>query len=58
MAQTHAVTNFRGWFAPERPRNFLGSFLGIYEKVKHLTECTFYTDDWSAFPKVFRDRIG
>ena len=24
----------------------------LYEKVKHLEICTFYTDDWDAFAKV------
>ena len=28
------------------------TFRRLYDKVKHLTECTFYTDDWDAFAKV------
>jgi len=24
----------------------------LYDKVKHLTNCTFYTDGWDAFAKV------
>lgn len=27
------------------------SFGRLYDKVKHLTDCTFYTDDWDAFAK-------
>lgn len=25
------------------------TFKRLYDKVKHLTNCTFYTDDWEAF---------
>jgi len=28
------------------------TFRRLYEKVKHLKDCTFYTDDWDAFAKV------
>jgi insertion element IS1 protein InsB len=28
------------------------TFQRLYDKVKHLTGCTFYTDDWDAFAKV------
>ena len=28
------------------------TFKRLYEKVKHLTTCTFYTDHWDAFAKV------
>jgi insertion element IS1 protein InsB len=28
------------------------TFRRLYDKVKHLTGCIFYTDDWSAFAKV------
>lgn len=28
------------------------TFRRLYEKVKHLTDCIFYTDDWDAFAKV------
>jgi len=28
------------------------TFKRLYNKVKHLRKCTFYTDDWSAFAKV------
>ena len=28
------------------------TFKRLYDKVKHLTECIFYTDDWDAFAKV------
>ena len=24
----------------------------MYDKVKHLTDCTFYTDEWESFIKV------
>jgi insertion element IS1 protein InsB len=27
-------------------------FQRLYDKVKHLTDCTFYTDNWEAFAKV------
>jgi insertion element IS1 protein InsB len=30
----------------------VATFRRLYEKVKHLTDCTFYTDDWDAFAKV------
>jgi insertion element IS1 protein InsB len=33
------------------------TFKRLYDKVKHLTTCTFYTDDWDAFAKVLpKDR--
>ena len=28
------------------------TFKRLYDKVKHLENCTFYTDDWDAFAKV------
>ena len=28
------------------------TFRRLYEKVKHLDECMFYTDGWDAFAKV------
>jgi insertion element IS1 protein InsB len=28
------------------------TFRRLYDKVKHLTTCIFYTDDWDAFAKV------
>ena len=28
------------------------TFQRLYNKVKHLTNCTFYTDNWDAFVKV------
>jgi insertion element IS1 protein InsB len=28
------------------------TFQRLYDKVKHLTDCIFYTDDWKAFAKV------
>ena len=28
------------------------TFRRLYDKIKHLTECVFYTDDWDAFAKV------
>ena len=28
------------------------TFQRLYDKVKHLTDCIFYTDDWDAFGKV------
>ena len=28
------------------------TFRRLYDKVKHLKDCTFYTDDWDAFAKV------
>ena len=28
------------------------TFKRLYEKVKHLKDCTFYTDNWDAFSKV------
>lgn len=28
------------------------TFQRLYDKVKHLTQCAFYTDDWDAFAKV------
>ena len=28
------------------------TFQRLYDKVKHLTECVFFTDDWDAFAKV------
>lgn len=33
------------------------TFRRLYEKVEHLKDCTFYTDDWDAFAKVLpKDR--
>ncbi|MGH8551470.1 MAG: IS1 family transposase, partial [Methylococcales bacterium] len=28
------------------------TFRKLYDKVKHLTGCIFYTDDWDAFARV------
>jgi insertion element IS1 protein InsB len=28
------------------------TFRRLYDKVKHLSGCTFYTDDWDSFAKV------
>ena len=28
------------------------TFKRLYNKIKHLKNCTFYTDDWDAFAKV------
>jgi insertion element IS1 protein InsB len=28
------------------------TFRRLYNKVKHLTKCIFYTDDWDSFAKV------
>ena len=28
------------------------TFRRLYDKVKHLKSCIFYTDDWDAFAKV------
>ena len=28
------------------------TFKRLYDKVKHLKNCTFYTDSWDAFSKV------
>ena len=28
------------------------TFRRLYEKVKHLKNCIFYTDDWNAFAKI------
>ena len=28
------------------------TFKRLYDKVKHLENCTFYTDDWGVFAKV------
>ena len=30
----------------------IATFQRLYDKVKHLTTCTFYTDNWDAFAKV------
>ena len=30
----------------------IATFRRLYNKVKHLTHCTFYTDDWDAFAAV------
>ena len=33
------------------------TFKRLYDKVKHLKSCTFYTDSWDAFSKVLpKDR--
>ena len=37
------------------------TFRRLYEKVKHLKNCTFYTDNWDAFSEVLppeRHAIG
>lgn len=28
------------------------TFKRLYDKIKHLKHCRFYTDDWSAFAKI------
>ncbi|MGD0548626.1 MAG: IS1 family transposase, partial [Terracidiphilus sp.] len=28
------------------------TFQRLYDKVKHLTGCIFYTDEWDAFAKI------
>jgi len=28
------------------------TFKRLYDKVKHLEKCIFYTDDWDAFTKI------
>jgi insertion element IS1 protein InsB len=28
------------------------TFRRLYDKVRHLTDCVFYTDDWEAFAKI------
>jgi insertion element IS1 protein InsB len=28
------------------------TFKRLYDKVKHLKECIFYSDDWEAFAKI------
>jgi insertion element IS1 protein InsB len=28
------------------------TFQRLYDKVKHLTDCVFYTDNWDAFAQV------
>jgi insertion element IS1 protein InsB len=38
-------------------RRSAATFRKLYGKVSHLTECIFFTDDWSAFAKVLpKDR--
>jgi len=38
-------------------RRDAATFKRLYDKVKHMTDCTFYTDDWDAFAKVLpKDR--
>ena len=33
------------------------TFRRLYDKVKHLTECVFFTDDWESFAKILpKDR--
>ncbi len=33
-------------------RRDVKTFRRLYDKVKHLTDCIFYSDDWDAFAKV------
>lgn len=33
------------------------TFRKLYNKVKHLEECLFYTDNWDAFAKVLPKSI-
>ena len=33
-------------------RRDAATFQRLYDKVKHLTDCIFYTDDWDAFAQV------
>ena len=35
-----------------RGKRDTATFRRLYDKVKHLTNCTFYTDGWDAFAKV------
>jgi len=38
-------------------RRDAATFRRLYDKVKHLKNCKFYTDDWEAFAKVLpKDR--
>jgi insertion element IS1 protein InsB len=30
----------------------IATFRQLYDKVKHLSKCMFYTDDWDAFSAV------
>ena len=30
----------------------IATFKRLYEKVKHIKDCTFYTDNWSVFADV------
>ena len=35
----------------------VATFRRLYDKVKHLADCRFYTDDWEAFANVLpKDR--
>ncbi len=46
------------WMAGRRD---IATFRRLYDKDKHLTNCTFYTDDWDTFAAVLpkdRHRIG
>ena len=38
-----------GWVLGSRDA---ATFQRLYDKLKHLKECIFYTDDWAAFSKV------
>ncbi|MDR2699916.1 MAG: hypothetical protein LBC12_03785 [Nitrososphaerota archaeon] len=31
----------------------IATFKRLYNKVKHLEKCIFYTDDWDVFSKVY-----
>ena len=33
-------------------RRSAATFQRLYDKVSHLTDCKFYTDDWDAFGKI------
>ena len=33
-------------------RRDTATFRRLYDKVKHLTDCIFYTDNWDAFAEV------
>jgi insertion element IS1 protein InsB len=37
---------------PARGSRDAATFQRLYDKVKHLTDCIFYTDNWDAFAKV------
>ncbi|ETZ07182.1 hypothetical protein P618_200576 [Holospora obtusa F1] len=48
-AVDHSTRRIVAWVTGNRDA---ATFTRLYEKVKHLKNCTFYTDDWDAFSKV------